>query len=77
MPASLRLDDGRARGLTAQTLGEYPRTPSLDAARIDVAGARITVTLRDHVDFSLLGIFMGGDHFDVEVHASAEAQEIP
>ena len=36
-----------------------------------------TVTLRDHVDFSLLGIFMGGDHFDVEVHASAEAREIP
>jgi hypothetical protein len=73
----VQLDDARARGLTRQTLGEYPRTPSLDAARIDVAGNRITVTLRDHVDFSLLGIFMGGDHFDVEVHASAEAREIP
>jgi hypothetical protein len=73
----VRLDDTRARGLTVQTLGEYPRTPSLDAARIDVGGTRVTVTLRDHVDFSLLGIFMGGDHFDVEVHASAEPHEIP
>ena len=73
----VELDDARARGLTARTLGEYPRTPALDAARIDVAGSRVTVTLRDHVDFSLLGIFMGGDHFDVEVHASAEAHEIP
>jgi Putative Flp pilus-assembly TadE/G-like len=73
----VQLDDARVRALTASTLGEYPRTPSLDAARIDVGGARVTVTLRDHVDFSLLGIFMGGDHFDVEVHASAEAREIP
>src|SRR5256714_6023898 len=60
----VQLDDARARALTATTLGEYPRTPSLDAARIDVGGTRVTVTLRDHVDFSLLGIFMGGDHFD-------------
>jgi len=45
----VQLDDARARGLTVQTLGEYPRTPSLDAARIDVAGNRITVTLRDHL----------------------------
>ena len=28
---------------------------------------RVTVTLRPHVNFSLLGIFMGGEHFDVEV----------
>jgi Flp pilus assembly protein TadG len=74
---AVQLDDARARGLIVRTLGEYPRTPTLDAARIDVAGNRVTVTLRDHVDFSLLGIFMGGDHFDVEVHASAEAHEIP
>jgi len=73
----VQLDEARARALTVRTLGEYPRTPSLDAARIDVTGTRVTVTLRDHVDFSLLGIFMGGDHFDVEVHASAEAHEIP
>jgi hypothetical protein len=66
-----------ARQAQVPSLGEYPRTPTLDAARIDVAGNRVTVTLRDHVDFSLLGIFMGGDHFDVEVHASAEAHEIP
>lgn len=73
----VQLDDARARDLTVRTLGEYPRMPALDAARIDVAGNRVTVTLRDHVDFSLLGIFMGGDHFDVDVHASAEAHEIP
>src|SRR3954470_23648625 len=52
----VQLDPNRARGFASQTLGEYPRTPSLDAARIDVAGNRVTVTLRDHVDFSLLGI---------------------
>lgn len=73
----VQLDDGRARGLTVGTLREYPRMAALDAARIDVAGNRVTVTLWDHVDFSLLGIFMGGDHFDIEVHASAEAHEIP
>ena len=30
---------------------------------------------RDHVEFSLLGVFMGGRHFDVQVHASAEPEE--
>lgn len=74
---ALRVDPDRARGLAARTLGEYTRTPSLDAARVDVAGNRVTVTLRDHVEFSLLGIFLGGEHFDVEVHAAAEPEEQP
>jgi len=74
---TVRLDSDRARGLVSQTLDEYPRTRSLDGAGVDVTGNRVTVTLRDHVDFSLLGIFMGGDHFDVEVHASAEPEERP
>ena len=42
---------------------------------VEVVGNRVTVTLRDHVRFSLLGIFMGGRHFDVEAHASAEPRE--
>ena len=35
------------------------------------------MTLRDHVPFSLLGIFMGGGKFDIEAHASAEPAERP
>ena len=42
-----------------------------------VAGARVTVTLRDHVHFSLLGIFMGGGQFAVQASATAEPREVP
>jgi hypothetical protein len=37
--------------------------------------SRVTVVLRDHVNFSLLGIFLGGQHFDVQVRASAAPEE--
>jgi len=68
-------DSARARAIALDTLGQYPHSSELDAADIRVDGGRITVTLRDHVDFSLLGIFMGGRHFDVVVHASATPHE--
>ena len=73
----LHLDPDRARAFAIQTLDEYRRTSTLDRANVDVAGDQVTVTLHDHVDFSLLGIFMGGDHFEVEVHATAEPEERP
>jgi Flp pilus assembly protein TadG len=74
---TVRLDASRARTLATDTLAQYSRTSSLDGAEIHIAGNRVTVALRDHVDFSLLGIFMGGDHFDVEVHAAAQPEERP
>ncbi len=72
---TLRLDPVRARALALASLDEDPHSSALDAIQVAVVGNRITVTLRDHVRFSLLGIFMGGQHFDIEVHASAEPQE--
>jgi hypothetical protein len=71
----VHVDPTRARAIALDTLGQYPHASELDAADIQVEGGRVTVTLRDHVDFSLLGIFMGGRHFDVAVHASAEPHE--
>lgn len=72
---TVHLDPARARAIAVDTLGQYPRASELDGAYVQVDGGRVTVALRDHVDFSLLGIFMGGRHFDVAVHASAEPQE--
>ena len=71
----LHLDPERARALAYEALVSTGRIPSLDGARIDINGNTITVTLRDHVDFSLLGLFLGGRHFDIEVHARAEPEE--
>ena len=42
-----------------------------------IDGAQVTVTLREHVNFSLLGIFMGRGQFDVQARATAAPQEIP
>ena len=42
-----------------------------------VAGPQVNVTLRENVDFSLLGIFMGRGRFAVQASATAEPQEIP
>ena len=74
---TLRLDPARARAIALASLDEEPHRDALDAVEIEVVGNRVTVTLRDHVRFSLLGIFMGGQHFDIEVHASAEPEERP
>ena len=72
---TLQLDPDRARGIAQASIEENGRT--LDGAVVEVVGNRVTVTLRDHVPFSLLGIFMGGRKFDIEVHASAEPAERP
>jgi hypothetical protein len=72
---TMRLDPQRARAIARSTLDRDPHAAALDAANVDVAGDRVTVVLRDHVNFSLLGIFLGGQHFDVEVRAAAAPEE--
>ena len=72
---SVQLDPERARAFAYEALVSTGRISSLDAARIDINGNTVTVTLRDHVNFSLLGLFLGGRHFDIEVHARAEPEE--
>ncbi|MDQ1456808.1 MAG: hypothetical protein QOH28_2428 [Actinomycetota bacterium] len=74
---SLRLDPVRARAIALASLDEDAHARLLDAIDVEVVGNRVTVSLRDHVGFSLLGVFMGGQRFDVQVHASAEPEERP
>ena len=50
---------------------------AVEAADIDVAGNRVTVTVQAHVDFTLLGIFVHGDPIEVDASASAEPREEP
>jgi Flp pilus assembly protein TadG len=71
----LRLDPVRARALALATLNHFPHASQLDRAVIDIGATRITVTLRDHVDFSLLDIFMPRDQFTVEAHGVSEPRE--
>jgi Flp pilus assembly protein TadG len=74
---TLRLDPVRARAIALASLDEDAHAAVLDGIDVTVVGNRVTVTLRDHVRFSLLGIFMRGREFDIEVHASAEPEEQP
>jgi Flp pilus assembly protein TadG len=74
---SVQLDPAQSRRIAMATLDEFDRANALDSARIDTVDNSVAVTLRDHVDFSLLSIFLGGDHFDVEVHATAAPAERP
>ena len=73
----LRLDPGRARAIAVDALARDPHARHVEAADVRVDGNRVTVALRAHVDFSLLGIFLGGRNFDVQVHASAQPEERP
>jgi Flp pilus assembly protein TadG len=72
---SLRLDPARARAIALASLDEDPHRSALDAIDVEIDGNRVTVSLRDHVRFSLLGIFMKGQSFEVRVHATAEPEE--
>ncbi len=74
---TVHLDPARARSIALASLDEDPHSGELDNVDVEVVGNRVTVTLRDHVPFSLLGIFMAGKRFDIEVHASAEPEERP
>jgi Flp pilus assembly protein TadG len=72
---TLRLDPVRARAIARASLDENASAGALDAIDVEIVGNRVTVTLRDHVNFSLLGLFMGGRHFDIQVHVAAEPEE--
>jgi hypothetical protein len=71
------VDDGRARGVALDTIADHHRRARLDGVAVNVSGDRVTVTLRDDVPFSLLSLFMGGDKFVVQAHATAEPRELP
>jgi Flp pilus assembly protein TadG len=73
----LVLDDARVRRLVAAELQEYPAAARLDGAAVTTSDVRVTVVLRERVDFSLLGIFMPGDRFVVQASATAEPREVP
>jgi hypothetical protein len=73
----LRLDPERARGIASSTLERDAHGPGLDDVDIGVDANRVTVVLHHHVDFSLLGIFLGGRRFDIEVRATAAPEERP
>jgi Flp pilus assembly protein TadG len=73
----LRVDPVLARALASATLREQSGWSGVDGAEVDVAGNRVTVTVRAHVGFTLLGIFVRGDPVDVEASASAEPREEP
>lgn len=69
------LDPTRARALARDALASGKPASSLDGAQVDATPDRVVVTLRGHVGFSLLSIFMHGDRFEIDVHASAAPEE--
>jgi len=73
----LRIDPVLARAHATDALSEQTGWDELDAADIDVVGNRVTVTVQDHVDFTLLGIFVRGEPIEVQGTASAEPREEP
>ena len=73
----LQLDGARVRALVAAQLAEYPASARLVAEEVSTDGVRVTVTLRERVRFSLLGIFMGPGDFTVQASATAEPAEVP
>jgi Putative Flp pilus-assembly TadE/G-like len=74
---ALQLDEDRVRPLVAAELAQYPAASRLVDEQVTIAGVGVTVTLRENVHFSLLGIFMGGGHFTVQASATAEPREVP
>jgi hypothetical protein len=73
----LRIDPALARAQVSQALRQQTGWDAIEAADIDVVGNRVTVTVRTHVDFTLLGIFVHGDPVEVQASASAEPREEP
>jgi Flp pilus assembly protein TadG len=72
---TLRLDPVRARAIALASLHDDPHSAALDAIDVEITGNRVTVSLRDHVRFSLLGIFMGGKQFEIQAHSTAQPEE--
>lgn len=64
----LELDPGEARRLACENLGDR-----CGSAQIEPAPGAVTVTLREKVDFTLLGLFdLDGDGLEIKVSGSAE-----
>jgi hypothetical protein len=74
---ALRVDPVLARSQASEALQRQSGWDAVDAAGVDVAGNRVTVTVRTHVDFTLLGIFVHGDPIEVDASASAEPRQEP
>jgi hypothetical protein len=73
----LQLDPDRVRALVATQLAQYPDANQLVNESVSMSGTQVTVVLREEVRFSLLGIFMPGEHFTVQATATAEPREVP
>jgi hypothetical protein len=73
----LHLDPSLARADADDGLRAQSGWPAVDAATVDVSANRVTVTVRAHVEFTLLGIFVHGDPVEVQASASAEPREQP
>jgi len=75
----LVLDPLLVRAEAGDALRDQSGWHAVDAVAIDVAAApaRVTVTLRAKVDFTLLGIFVHGDPVEVQASASAEPRVEP
>jgi hypothetical protein len=74
---ALQLDEVRSRQLVAAALAEFPNAGRIVGGEVSVVGPRVSVTLRETVHFTLLGIFVGRGQFVVQARASAEPREIP
>ena len=73
----IRLDPSLARGEAGDALRAQSGWSHVDAAVVEVADTRVTVTLRARVDFTLLGIFVHGDPVEVQASSSAAPREEP
>jgi hypothetical protein len=71
----LRVDPILARVQASEALRQQSGWSAVDAVDIEVAGNRVTVTVRAHVGFTLLGIFVHDDPVEVGASASAEPRE--
>jgi hypothetical protein len=71
------LDPVLARSEASNALQAESGWAAVDAADIDIAPARVTVTLRAKVNFTLLGIFVHGAPIEVQASSSAEPQIDP
>jgi hypothetical protein len=73
----IALDPALARADAGDALRAQSGWPAVDDAGVDVAPDQVTVTLRAHVSFTLLGIFVHGDPVTVRVAASAQPRVDP
>ena len=81
-PQSLRdggasLDPALVQRLARETLAAQSGAPRVDDADVHLVGNQVVVRLRGHVGTSLLGVFLGGQRFEIAVRATAEPRRLP